>query len=40
VAGAIDDNLYKDEKYFDAHLTPLGWEQARAAQRRARRKAA
>ena len=32
VAGAIDNNLYKDEKYFDAHLTPLGWQQARACE--------
>lgn len=34
VAGAIDNNNYKLEKYFDAHLTELGWEQARAGRAR------
>ena len=30
VAGAIDPSFYKHEKYFDAHLTALGWAQAQA----------
>ena len=27
VAGAVDQSFYKHEKYFDAHLTLLGWQQ-------------
>ena len=30
VAGAVDPSFYKHEKYFDAHLTSLGWAQAQA----------
>ncbi|CAA7027434.1 unnamed protein product [Microthlaspi erraticum] len=27
VAGEIDHSAYSSEDYFDAHLTPLGWQQ-------------
>ena len=30
VAGHIDHANYKSESYFDAHLTPLGWDQCAA----------
>lgn len=30
VAGHADPELYRDEDYFDAHLTELGWRQAHA----------
>jgi len=31
VAGALDRASYKEERFFDAHLTARGWEQARRA---------
>lgn len=27
VAGEIDHSAYSSEDYFDAHITPLGWQQ-------------
>lgn len=30
VAGALDHSQYKQERYFDAHLTTLGWQQGAA----------